>query len=191
MTKEKFQHKSGRNNDKHAEPQRTRHDETVTIPASEYEALKEHAQQKDDAHDKYLRVHADFENALKRLDKEREAFLRYANESLILEFLPIVDNLEMAERSIKEAKDFDAVRKGVDMIHSQIQKFLKELGVERIKCIGEKFNPDRHEVMEACEADDREEDTIIEELKPGYMLHGRLLRPVSVKVVKRKTETNN
>jgi molecular chaperone GrpE len=74
------------------------------------------------------------------------------------------------------------------MIHGQIQKFLKELGVERIKCLGEKFNPDRHEVLEVSEIDQGDEDTIIEELKPGYMLNGKLLRPASVKIVKKKEE---
>lgn len=162
--------------------------ENVTITKDEYEALKKHSSEKDSIYEKYLRVHADFENALKRLEKERESFLKYANESLIMDFLPIVDSLEIAEKHIKEAKDFNAVRQGVDMIHGQIQKFLKELGVERIKAVGEKFDPNLHEVIEVLESDEAEDDVVAEELKPGYKLNGKLLRPASVKIIKRKTE---
>lgn len=163
--------------------------ESVTMPKEEFEALKEQLKEKSAIYDKYLRATADLENARKRFEKDKEALLRFANEGLITEFLPIVDNLEIAERHIKEAKDFDAVRKGVDMIHSQIQKFLKELGIERIKCVGEKFDPHLHEVIEiveSLEVKPEDNDVIIEELKPGYKLNGRLLRPASVKIAKKK-----
>ena len=163
-------------------------EENVTIPREEYETLKKQSDEKASLQDKYLRIHADFENALKRLEKEREAFLKYANEGLIMDFLPIVDSLEIAEKHIKEAKDFNAVRQGVDIIHGQIQRFLKELGVDRIKSVGEKFDPNAHEVIEVVESEDKEDDIVVEELKPGYRLNGKLLRPASVKIIKRKTE---
>ena len=163
-------------------------EDQITISKEEYETLKRHSSEKEHFYDKYLRAHAEFENALKRLQKEREAFLMYANEGLIMDFLPIVDSLEIAERHVKEAKDFDAVRQGVDMIHRQIQRFLKELGVERVQSAGEKFDPNVHEVIEVVEEDSGEDDTIIEELKPGYKLNGKLLRPASVKVVRKKEE---
>jgi len=161
-------------------------EENVTIPREEYETLKKQSDEKASLQDKYLRIHADFENALKRLEKEREAFLKYANEGLILDFLPIVDSLEISEKHIKEAKDFNGVRQGVDMIHGQIQKFLKELGVERVKSVGEKFDPNVHEVIEALESTDKEDDIVVEELKPGYKLNGKLLRAASVKVARKK-----
>jgi len=159
----------------------------VSIPKDEYRQLKIRAGERDDYHDRYLRAHAEFENARKRLDKEREAFLKYANEGLVIEFLPIVDSLEIAEKHIKQAKDFDAVRQGVDMIHGQIQKFLKELGVEKIKTVGEKFDPNMHEVIEVLDTDEGKEDEITEELKPGYKLNGKLLRPASVKITRRRS----
>jgi len=158
----------------------------IQISKEEYDDLKKLSGEKDDIYDKYMRIQADFENALKRLEKEREAFLKYANEGLVIEFLPIVDSLEIAERHIKTAKDFKAVQKGVDMIHTQIQKFLKELGVERIKTLDEKFDPNKHEVIEAVEAEGKDEDVIVEELKPGYMFNGKLLRPAMVKVSKKE-----
>lgn len=170
---------------KDCEKKKEAKNDMVTISKSEYELLKERSGEKDSLYDKYLRLHAEFENARKRFNKEREAFLKYANEALIMEFLPIVDNMEMAEKHIKDAKDFSAVSRGVDMIHGQIQKFLKELGVEKLKSTGEKFDPNLHEVIEILESDN-EDEIVAEELKPGYRLSGKLLRPASVKVTKRK-----
>ena len=172
--------------DKEEQNGKTVSDEKVTITGTEYNDLKAKAQERDAFYDKYLRGQAELENAKKRLEKERADFIKYANESFVIELLPILDNLEMAEKHIKEAKDFDAVREGVDMIQTQIQKFLKDIGVERVKASGEKFDPNLHEPIETEESSDLEEGLIVEELKPGYKLNGRLLRPASVKVVKKK-----
>ncbi len=158
--------------------------ETITILKTEYEALKAKFDAKDDFQDKYLRAHAEFENARKRIEKDKADSLKYANECFVLDFLPIIDSLEMSEKHIKEAKDFKAVQEGVDMIHILIQKFLKDIGVERIKTVGEKFDPHFHEAVETVDLKDKEEGTIVEELKPGYTFNGRLLRPASVKTVK-------
>ena len=160
---------------------------SVTISKEEYEALILKSQERDSFYDKYIRAHAEFENAKKRLEKDKIEFLNYANDRMILEFLPILDNLEIAEKHIKEAKDFKAVQEGVDMIQVQIQRFLKDIGVERIKVNGEKFDPHIHEAVEIEDSDDDKKDgLIVAELKPGYRLNGRLLRPASVKIVKRK-----
>jgi len=144
----------------------------MTIPKKEYEAL----------HDKYLRACAELENTKKRLEKERIDSVKYANDSLLLEFLPILDNLEIAEKHIKEAKDFKAVQEGVDMIQLQMQNFLKDIGVERIKTVGEKFDPNQHEIVEMDESVKEGDGFIAEELKPGYRINGRLLRPALVKI---------
>lgn len=158
----------------------------VIMSAEEYKALKAKADERDAFNDKYVRAHAEFENIRKRLEKDKADFIKYANESFVLEFLPIVDNLEMAEKYIKEAKDFKAVRDGVDMIQLQIQTFLKDIGLEKIKCVGEVFDPHLHEPIEMEEAKDKKDGVIVAELKPGYKLNGRLLRPASVKIVKNK-----
>ena len=160
----------------------------VTISKEEYDALVLKSQERDSFYDKYVRAHAEFENAKKRLERDKIEFLNYANDRMILEFLPILDNLEIAEKYIKGAKDFKAVQEGVDMIQAQIQRFLKDIGVERIKVSGERFDPHIHEAIETEESVDKEDGFIVAELKPGYRLNGRLLRPASVKIVKRKTE---
>lgn len=159
--------------------------EKITLAKEEYEALKAKADERDAFNDKYVRAHAEFENVRKRLEKEKIDFMKYANESLIFEFLPIIDNLEMAEKHIKEAKDFNSVREGVDMIQMQIQKFLKDIGLERIKAVGEKFDPHMHEPIETEDSKDKDDGLIVAELKPGYRFNGKLLRPASVKIVKK------
>lgn len=168
------------------EEKNAKKEEMITIPKKEFDALKSKSDERDGYYDKYLRAHAEFENTRKRLEKDKIDFLKYANERLILEFLPILDNLEIAEKHIKEAKDFKAVQEGVDMIQSQIQKFLKDVGVERIKTAGEKFDPHLHEAIETMDSGDKEDGIIVEEMKPGYRINGRLLRPASVKIVKNK-----
>lgn len=160
--------------------------EMVTVSKEELDALKAASGEKDACQDKYLRAHAEFENIKKRIEKDKVDFMRYANEGFVLDFLPIADNLEIAEKHIKEAKDFKAVRDGVDMIQAQIQKFLKDIGVERIKTAGEKFDPNFHEAVETADEEGKEEGLIIQELKPGYRFNGKLIRPAMVKIVKRK-----
>ncbi|MCX5686618.1 MAG: nucleotide exchange factor GrpE [Candidatus Omnitrophica bacterium] len=158
----------------------------VTISKEEYDHLLVKSKEADDLQDKFLRAHAEFENAKKRLEKDKIDYLRFANDSFLLEFLPILDSLEIAEKHIKEAKDFKAVQEGVDMIQLQIQKFLKDIGVERVKTVGEKFDPHMHEAVETEEVKDRDDGLILQELKPGYRVNGRLLRPASVKISKKK-----
>ncbi|MDP3804150.1 MAG: nucleotide exchange factor GrpE [Candidatus Omnitrophota bacterium] len=162
--------------------------ENVTISKKEYEELKSKSGDRDAYCDKYLRAHAEFENAKKRIEKDKIDFLKFANDGLLFEFLPILDSLEIAEKHIKEAKDFKAVQEGVEMIQLQIQKFLKDIGVEKIKAVGQKFDPHVHDAVEVEEAKDKDEGLILAELKPGYKLDGRLLRPASVRIAKNKEE---
>ena len=164
-----------------------KHEEDISVSKQEYEAIKAKAAECDSVHDKYVRACAEFENAKKRMERDKIDFLKFANESLVLSFLPIVDNLEIAEKHIKEAKDFKAVQEGVDMIQVQIQQFLKDIGIERIKAVGEKFDPHIHEAVGTEEIKDKADGLVIEELKPGYRFNGRLLRPASVRIVKSVT----
>jgi molecular chaperone GrpE len=176
----------GMNAEKGANANKGAGNETVTLPKAELDELKAKAAERDAFYDKYVRAHAEFENIRKRLEKEKADFVKYANEGLVYEFLPIIDNLEIAEKHIKEAKDFDAVREGVDMIQAQIGKFLKDIGLERIKTVGEKFDPHLHDAIDTEDSKDKEEGAIVGELKPGYRFNGKLLRPAAVRIVKKK-----
>lgn len=159
----------------------------ITISKEEYNSLKAKVKENTELQDKFLRAHAEFENAKKRLDKDKADFLRYANEGMILALLPILDNLEIAEKHIKEAKDFKAVQEGVDMIQMQMQEFLKDIGIERIKAVGEKFDPNIHDPIEV-EKSDKDDEKVVAELKPGYKFNGKLLRPAMVKITKKEEE---
>jgi len=172
-------------NNKPADNKTAAEGEAVAVPKKEYELLKASAAERDALQDKILRMQADYENARRRLEKDKAEFLKFANETFVLELLPILDSLEMAERHIKEAKDFKAVQEGIDMIQLQIQKFVKDMGLERIKTVGEKFDPHLHEAVETVESPDGDDGVITEELKPGYRLNGRLLRPAVVRVTKK------
>lgn len=187
MAHNKSDHNNG-DKDKHIPftPPIPPEESNIIVPKQEYEALKAKAEERDAFNDKYVRAHAEFENVRKRLEKDKLDFIKYANENLIFEFLPIIDNLEIAEKYIKEAKDFKAVQDGVDMIQLQIQDFLKDIGLERIKAVGENFDPHIHEPIETEEAKDKNDGIIVAELKPGYKFNGKLLRPASVRIVKNK-----
>jgi len=158
----------------------------VSMSKPEYDAIKAKADERDLYYDKFLRIQAEFDNAKKRFEKDKGDLLKYANDGFLLDFMPILDNLEAAEKHIKEAKDFKAVQEGVDIIQMQIQRFLKDIGVERVKTEGEKFDPHTHDAIEVEETKDGDDGVIIKELKPGYRINGRLLRPASVKISKKK-----
>lgn len=136
--------------------------------------------------DKYLRLQAEFDNYRKRSLKEKGEFIRFANEGLIVELLAILDNFERGIKAADLKKDFDLLHQGVDMISKQLHGLLESKGLRRIKAVGEKFDPHQHEAMEVIEAEDIDQDTVIEEMQPGYLLNERIVRPAKVKVAKRK-----
>jgi len=153
---------------------------------AELNVLREELTAKDDSYDKFLRLQAEFDNFKKRTVRERVEFIKFANEELMLELVGILDDFERGIKSAEQKKDFELLHQGVDMISKQLHRLLEEKGLKRIKCIGEKFNPNEHEAIEVVESASKEENTILEELQPGYVLNGRIIRPAKVKVVKNK-----
>ena len=134
--------------------------------------------------DKYVRFQAEFDNYKKRSFKEKVDFIKFANEGLITELLGILDNFERGIKSAEHKKDYDLLHQGVDMISKQLHSLLETKGLSRIKSLGQKFDPHQHEAVEVVEGDD--EGAVIEELQPGYLLNGRIVRPAKVKVAKCK-----
>jgi len=119
-----------------------------------------------------------------------KGFLAYFGEEFISKILPIMDNFEVVEKKLPEDLKKDENIKGILQIKNQILDFLKSQGVEEIKSVREKFDPNLHEVMEeiepfdAAQGKENEPGTIIEEIQKGYKINGRLLRPAKVKIVK-------
>lgn len=148
----------------------------------ELERLKQEAKQ---AQERYLRTLADFENAKKRLHREKEEFSRYAAETVIRELLPIVDSLDQALVAVDKQADPQAIIKGVHLIYRQLLGLLDGEGVKRIPTVGEPFDPHKHEAVAQIETTDgTPEETVVEEVQVGYTMHGKVIRPAMVKVAK-------
>ncbi len=160
-------------------------------PHSEAEALERLKQEAQQAKDQYLRTLAEFDNAKKRLHREREEFAKFAAESMARELLPIVDSLDHALIAVDKQSDPQAIIKGVYLIHRQLLALLANEGVERIPTVGETFDPHRHEAVAQVEASDGQADnTITEEVQVGYTMHGKVIRPAMVKVAKKAADSN-
>lgn len=165
----------------------SRSGKVVTVKKEEYEKLKGSARLCDEFKDKYLRVHAELDNARKRFVKEKEDYVRFANEELLNEILYVVDNFDRALEHMNETQKVESILEGIKMIKTQFHWLLEQKGVRRIEAIGKKFDPALHEAIEHIETDEDKEGVIIEEVQAGYLLNGRLLRPAVVKVGKKKT----
>jgi molecular chaperone GrpE len=156
----------------------------VELTPEEFESFQAKAKELEVWKDKFLRAAADFDNAKKRLAKEREEFVRLKVESLVRGLLPIVDNFEraLAHLAVPEDKDAEALKSGIVLIKNQFVAFLTHHGISRMHAAGKKFDPHFHEAIAHVESDEHPDETVIEELEPGYLWHGRLLRPAKVRV---------
>jgi len=136
-------------------------------------------------HDKYMRVAAELENYKKRAVREKADSIKYGNESLLRDILPLVDNVDRALEHADNSDDFEAFKKGLKMLHEQLLCCLRKHGVEVIDTAGKDFDPNVHEAMLQIESDERETGKVVNEFERGYLLNGRLLRPAKVCVCKR------
>jgi len=136
--------------------------------------------------DTFLREKAELENFKKRLTKEKDDFVQFANERLLQELIQIEDNLERA-LEVPNAT-LESLKEGVEMIQKQFSTFLKNQKVEPIEAIGKAFDPTLHEVLNQQESEEHEENTVIEEYSKGYTLNGRILRPAKVVISKKPAE---
>ncbi|MGQ9718332.1 MAG: nucleotide exchange factor GrpE [Nitrososphaerales archaeon] len=137
---------------------------------------------------KYLQ--ADFENFQKRANREILDLVKYGNERLIIKLLSVIDDLERAIKSGKESDGKEALLNGIGIILKELVDILKKEGLDKIDAIGKSFDPNLHEAIEYIETKDCPENTIVEEIRNGYLLNGRLIRPSMVKVAIRKGENN-
>lgn len=158
----------------------------LALSKEEFDKLNDKAKKFDEYYDKWLRLLAELENTKKRLDREKQEFLNFANEELIIRLLPIVDNFDRALSSVKHTKESDAILNGIKIVQKELHTLFRDCGVEAIKSVGEKFDPHCHEAVAVVESDEYPEETIVEEIQTGYTLNGRLIRPSIVKVSKRK-----
>ncbi len=134
--------------------------------------------------DKFVRLYAEFENYKKRINKDKEELVRYGNESLIFELLPVIDNLEMALKHSSHDLNTGIVQ-GVEITLKEIQRVLEKFGLIPIDASGKPFDPAVHHAITQVERDDVAEKTLVEEFRKGYMLWDKVLRPSLVAVSKK------
>ena len=134
--------------------------------------------------DQALRDRADLENTRKRLQREKEEAVKYANSSLLEKLLPVVDNFEMGMMMARQAPGAESVVMGMTMVQKQLESFLSENGMQTIDAAGQKFDPNLHDALGEEANAEVPEGQVIRTQRKGYKLRDRLLRPASVFVSK-------
>jgi molecular chaperone GrpE len=154
----------------------------------ELAALRDQAARANENRDLYVRAVADLENFRKRAARERQDAVRYANESLLGKILPVLDSFELALAATDSAHE--AMRDGVKMIFDQLRGALSEAGLEEVDATGQAFDPALHEAVSMLETADVPDGHVVQQLRKGYRLNDRLLRPATV-VVARAPSTSS
>lgn len=172
--------------EKETEMIETKQGETVEMGSLETELVE--------MSDKYLRLYADFDNYKKRVLKDKEELVRYANESLLYELLTVFDNLDMALQHSTSSNITEGIVKGVEITLRELHRIAEKFGLTPISALNKPFDPSLHHAMSQVERDDVEDKTVVEEFRKGYMLGDKVLRPslvgVSKKAIK-ETETES
>ncbi|HEV3462548.1 MAG TPA: nucleotide exchange factor GrpE [Actinomycetota bacterium] len=134
--------------------------------------------------DDLRRLQADFDNYRKRTLREQTARAASASQALVARLLPVLDNFELAVSSAEQSRDFDRMLKGVEMVFGELREVLESEGLVRIEAEGKPFDPERHEAVIAVEDENTEPGTVVDIVRAGYELRGKVLRPAMVKVAK-------
>jgi molecular chaperone GrpE len=164
---------------------------SATAPAAEgaeespekmREAVLTKTQEVERLQERLLRLHAEFENHKKRVAREKTEFFRFATEGLILEFLPVLDNLERALVAARADVGSTPLLEGIEMIARLFRSALEKAGVKPMEALGHPFDPGLHQAVAQVESSQGEANLVVEEIQKGYLLNGRVLRPAMVKV---------
>lgn len=156
-------------------------DEEIRLPRAEYEELLRRMKELEGMKEQLLRSAADFDNAKKRLARERDEFVRFSQENLIRQLLPVLDNFERALAHAGESSASEGLVSGIQLVFKQLVEILKKQGLTRLVTVGQKLDPHQHEVVSHLQQEGPE-DEIVEEVEAGYLLHDRLLRAAKVRV---------
>ena len=159
----------------------------IMLSAEEYEQLKNAKAESDEKQKQMLYKMAEYDNLKKRADREKKDFLKYANESLVKDLVPVLDSIDQAvgaaqEAEIETAEGFTALREGVELIQKQLLSSVEKRGVSVIDTEGEIFDPQKHEAVSMAPSDNVPQNNIIQAFQKGYTLHDRVIRPSMVVV---------
>lgn len=159
------------------------HDEKLNADAAAADAeVAKLANDLNDLRQTLMRRQADFENYRKRVEKERAEDSRRATARVVESLIPIIDGFEHALAAHRDAPEYETYRKGFELIYKQLVDNVARLGVERIDPLGKPFDPHLHQAMDSMETADHEDGQVVQVYQPGYMFHGRVLRPAMVRV---------
>lgn len=157
-----------------------------SVTADELADLRAKAAKADENWDKYVRASADLDNFKKRAARERTEAIRYANEGVLEKLLPIVDNFEAALAAANASGgNVDSLRQGIQMIYTQLKSYLSEAGMEEIDAMNKPFDPNWHEAVSQQATEEAPEGQVVQQMRKGYKLRDRLVRPAMVVVAKK------
>jgi molecular chaperone GrpE len=161
--------------------------DAATLTPEQLEELKARAIKADENWERLVRTTADFDNFKKRAARERTEAIQFANSGLLQKLLPVMDSFEMALAATQAAKDEKSasLQAGIAMVQSQLKSILAEAGLEEIDAAGKPFDPTQHEAVSQQETTAVPEDHVVQQVRKGYKLRDRLLRPASVVVAKK------
>lgn len=161
-------------------------EDVLAEPAEEIrrlrEALEAKTREAESQQERALRMMAEFDNARKRAAREREEHTRYANESLVRELLPVLDNFDRALTAARNEPGAAGVIAGIDLIQRELLRVLEKFGVTPFDSVGQPFDPTRHEAIARVHAPGQPDMTVVAETARGYAMSGRVLRPAMVTV---------
>ena len=130
----------------------------------------------------YIRLAADFDNYRKRQEQERENLIKFGTENALTKLIEVLDNFERGQKALENVEDCEKVKESFNLIQKQVFETLSNLGLEEIKAIGEEFNPNFHEAVMQTPTSEHPENTVIAELRKGYKVGDKVLRPTMVNV---------
>ena len=161
--------------------------EPATVTPEQLAELQARATKADENWERLLRTTADFDNFKKRAAREKQDAIKYATESLLQKVIPVLDNFEMALAAAQSSstEGLKSLQDGVSMIYSQLKSVLTEAGLEDVDATGKPFDPNFHEAVSQQESKEVAEGQVLQQLRKGYKLRERLLRPATVIVAKK------
>jgi molecular chaperone GrpE len=165
--------------------------EPAALTPGQIDELKARAAKADEHWERLVRTTADFDNFKKRAAREKQESLKYANETLMEKLVTVLDNLDMAISAAQNGSGDAAspLRTGIAMVQQQFKNILAEAGLEEVDAAGRKFDPHCHDAVSEKETTEAPEGQVLQQLRKGYKLRDRLLRPASVVVAKKPAET--
>lgn len=160
--------------------------EPGSVTAEQLEELKARATRAEEHWERLVRTTADFDNFKKRAARERTEAIQFANSALLQKLLPVLDSFEMALAAVQTTKDDKAssLQAGIVMVQSQLKSILAEAGLEPIDATGKDFDPTQHEAVSQQETTEAPEGRVVQQIRKGYKLRDRLLRPAAVVVAR-------